>query len=356
MPSPLVVPEITDPRGRALVGLVARDAYYRRLQAEVAAVLDAAFREVARDILTAGDSLTPAARQRLALLYTTIERRLEQAYGTVATDTARSLASYSRVEVDAAAAEVLAQVRDAGGLLPATTTFAVTPQTEAAIAALPIEGLPFGDWWQRQAENVSLATRRTLQVGLLRGEGAQQLAARIVPPRDSVAPAVWRQARQQAFTLVRTTTTAVHAEAAFASYVAVGRDVTGEYELVTARDARVSKICAALDGQVFRYDDPNRKVPPFHPACRTIIVPRLNTRALGIKTPPRQPPYTFPSYDNWLRAQSATTQDAVLGPTRGDWYRQGKLGLRDLVDRDNRVLTLAQLRARLGAPQDVAAD
>ena len=82
------------------------------------------------------------------------------------------------------------------------------------------------------------------------------------------------------------------------------------------------------------------------------MIPRLNYRALGIRPPGKTSSLSFQSFDSWLRGEPATTQAEILGPTRANLYASGKATLRDLVDSDNRVLTLDQLKSRLGGAAD----
>jgi SPP1 gp7 family putative phage head morphogenesis protein len=287
------IPEIPDPRGRQLAGILARDAYDRWLAREITAVLSETFREIVRQIDEA--KLSGAGDQaRLQQLGARVTQLLDESYRGLERRTREELAKYSDVEAQAALGELAATIRDAGGVMPETTTFLLSRGTVESIARLPIEGLPLGDWWQAQARAMTLAVRRQLQVGLTLGEGTSQIAARIIPPAASTGPAVFRNARAQATAIVRTATTAVHADADMRAYESVGERVSAEYELLTARDSRVSKICAALDGQVFRYDDPKRKVPPVphqlpdddDPAAQ---LPRARPEAAGEALPAHLP-------------------------------------------------------------------
>lgn len=42
---------------------------------------------------------------------------------------------------------------------------------------------------------------------------------------------------------------------------------------VSVLDGRTSKICAAIDGSIWKLNDPAKRVPPLHPNCRSILVP-----------------------------------------------------------------------------------
>jgi SPP1 gp7 family putative phage head morphogenesis protein len=350
---PRRIPDIRDVRGRRLAGELARNAYERWVARETAAVLTGAFRDIAARIADA--ELSPRDRARQLSLMRRIDAQLEEAYSRLGRDAQRTMVDYARVEAEAARQELGALAIDAGGNAATVNTIApvLTQAFVQAVAELPIEGLRLGEWWQTQVTQMRLATRRQIQLGLVAGESPAAISRRIYPPRGSAEPAVWRRARAEAETIVRTTVTRVHAYADLMSYQAAGKDVTAWYELITARDARVSTICAALDGQRFRYDDPNRKEPPFHMRCRTTTLPILNYEALGLDPVQAtrrgaRAPLTVQSYDAWLRAQPTSVQTDVLGVTRAEWYRSGRMKLSETIDSDNRVLTLPELAARLG--------
>jgi SPP1 gp7 family putative phage head morphogenesis protein len=111
-------------------------------------------------------------------------------------------------------------------------------------------------------------------------------------------------------------------------------------------DSRTTAICRALSGRVFRYDDPRRKVPPQHIGCRSTVRSLLK----GIEEPmdDQRTPRTLKNYETWLRGQPIPSQNDILGPSRASLWRSGSMSLADAIDADNRVLTLKQLRARLG--------
>jgi SPP1 gp7 family putative phage head morphogenesis protein len=215
-----------------------------------------------------------------------------------------------------------------------------------AIVRMPIEGLPLGDWWLKQTRDMTLATRQQMQLGMVAGEGPDKIAGRIVP-RGS-APAVFRRARNNANILIRTSLTTVQNTAAFEAYQTAGEQVTDKYMYVSAKDNRVTEICRALDGRTFAYKDPQAKRPPQHIRCRSTIVPVVNFAKIGLPVPDPKGPLGFRSYSDWLRTQTKTEQDAILGPARADMWRDGKASLEAMVTTDNRVLTLKQLRDVIG--------
>lgn len=349
----MAIPDIRDVQGRKLAGLLARDAYERYVARDIVSILREAFQSIASDLSSSG--LTLRDRARTASLLQRIDNMLLNGYGNVRRDAERAMVDLATIESMAAHAELGALAIDAGASVAdaAVIVDRIAPVLSASfvrsVAEMPIEGLKLGEWWQAQSNTMRLSTRRTIQQGLVRGDPLRQIAAALYPPRDSTDPAVFRRARSEAQSIVRTATTAVHAHADLESYASAGTDVTGEYELLTARDARVSQICSALDGQVFRYNDPSRKVPPFHINCRTTVLPMLNYGALGLAPPTgRNAPLTIGSFASWLGKQPMTVRSDVLGPTRAEWFSDGKMSLSDIIDSDERVLSLPQLASRLG--------
>jgi len=80
-------------------------------------------------------------------------------------------------------------------------------------------------------------------------------------------------AKNRARTLVNTESSYITSKATFDSYSRSG--VVKQYEILATLDLRTSKICRSMDGKVFNLSEKEIGVnaPPFHPNCRTTIVP-----------------------------------------------------------------------------------
>lgn len=72
--------------------------------------------------------------------------------------------------------------------------------------------------------------------------------------------------------LVRTELNHVQTQSAIDRYKEAGFE---EYEILATMDKRTSKICREQDGKVYKIIDykPGITAPPFHPYCRTTIIP-----------------------------------------------------------------------------------
>ena len=49
------------------------------------------------------------------------------------------------------------------------------------------------------------------------------------------------------------------------------------------------------------------------------------------------------TYEEWFKGQSAETQASIIGRTRAELFRKGELTFREMIGRDNRVLTLKEI-------------
>lgn len=111
-----------------------------------------------------------------------------------------------------------------------------------------------------------------------------------------------------------------------------------------------SDVCKHRDG--LRWTIDNEPIghdvifiePPLHYNCRSIIIILID------KNHPKTRASEFGevdgsiNYEKWLKSQSDSYQDKVLGKTRARWFREGKLDLRKMLNQEDRPLTIEQLR------------
>jgi SPP1 gp7 family putative phage head morphogenesis protein len=298
--------------------------------------------------------LSQSDQRRTLELYREIEKRYKEIYGSVADFHVRQMKSYFDLESDITRAQVGVMFKNPRGEVSISLGPFLPRQTLNSIGALPIDGLRLGDWFDGQAKTMSLATRRVIQNGLLQGKNPLEIVRQLVPSRGVTTPTVYNRARSEATAITRTTVTAVQNHAAQATYQNLPDDVSDSYIIEAIRDSRTSVICRPKDGLVFRFDDPKRQYPPFHIYCRTGTRALVKGVAQSLKS--QRAPNTFASYNEWLKAQNTATQNDILGPTRADFWRSGKMTLADAIDQDNRVLTLDQLRKKLGIEELVGVE
>lgn len=126
--------------------------------------------------------------------------------------------------------------------------------------------------------------------------------------------------------------------------------------------------CASLDGRTFPVG--KGPTPPLHPNCRSARSPVIGGKLVGErpanavtdkelegltgqarKDKIRElvgPVPAETSFNDWLKRQSPEFVDDYLGKTRAELFRQGKVTMKDLVDRNGQPWNLQELAAREG--------
>jgi hypothetical protein len=153
-------------------------------------------------------------------------------------------------------------------------------------------------------------------------------------------------------------------------------DVLQGVQAIVTLDARTSDICMARSAMAWDFDGKplNDETdidfpgpPPWHPNCRTTLVPvvksvgqliggkkgaALDARlAKEVKKLPKATQASMDgqvskslTYEDWLKGKSAAFQEEVLGPGKYRLWKAGDISLRDLIDQRGRSLTLEQLK------------
>ena len=84
--------------------------------------------------------------------------------------------------------------------------------------------------------------------------------------------------------------------------------------------------------------------------CRSILSPVVDWKGLGIDPPAESTRASSTgqvkastTYEEWFSGQSDGVQNDIIGPARAKLFRAGKITFRDMVGKDNRVLSVAEL-------------
>lgn len=253
-----------------------------------------------------------------------------------------------------------------------TDTFISKEQYEALADNTIIMGAKSGEWWERQSRRTSEKFADAMRVGVARGETLQELTQRV---RGGVRQGVQIQGvmqatRRNAEALVRSSYLTVANEARRALYKD-NSDIIKGIQQVSTLDGRTTPICMAYSGATWDLDfDPieGNTLPynggaPRHWNCRSVEVPitKSASEILGIEGLPDIPKGTRESmdgavpadlsFDDWLKgkdAQNPRFTDKMLGVGKAALWREGKIGLQDLVTHVGEQKTLAQLRMEIG--------
>ena len=213
-----------------------------------------------------------------------------------------------------------------------------------AVVSRPIMGAPLQDWFQGLAKAAQTQLTRQIGIGLAEGEPAAKIVSRVRRTLD--VP------RAHAATIVRTASNQVATQARQTTFEENGDIIKGVKWLSTL-DTRTSPICRARDGQVYGLQDGPR--PPAHPNCRSVVTPIVKSAAeLGLRRREIAPgtrasmngqvPRDL-TYEQWLKTQDTQAQNEALGVRRAQLWRAGRITMDDMVTKDGRALTLAELEA-----------
>ena len=202
--------------------------------------------------------------------------------------------------------------------------------TENAVRGLiesdPFDGKILSEWVAEQQLGTQTKIKQAVRVGVINGLPAKDIVHALV--NDPSSPFVGT--KRNAEILVRTAAAHVSSQADIRSFKQAGYEA---YQLSAVLDTRTTKLCAALDGKVYRMSDPAKKVPPFHPGCRTTMIAVFDG----------DEPFGD-TYETWLSKQSEASQLKVLGTARYKMWKAGA-ALESFVDLDNdNVISLSKLR------------
>lgn len=191
----------------------------------------------------------------------------------------------------------------------------------------PFDGKLLKEWIGEQSLATQNAVKRAVRLGVVNGLPVSKVVDAVTS--DPVNP--FNASRRNIEIMVRTAASHVTANADMIGFQEAGVE---EYQLSAVLDTRTTLTCAALSGKKFKVSDPKRKVPPFHPGCRTTMIAMFD--------PDDEPvPDTF---DGFLKSLDEDDQVKILGPTRFRMWKKG-MPLDGFVDQDSyHVIPLSEMK------------
>lgn len=308
--------------------------------------------------------LTNAQKRRFAAMLSDAQDLIASAYGEASEQMLQDLEKLSGIE----AGWVLKTFEASIGTKLLTTALSATQVATIAGETL-IQGAPTAEWWQRAGDDVTRKFADTIRQGLALGETNGELVRRV---RGTKAMgfkdgALRNATRRGAEALVRSSVQAVANETRVRFYRANDDLVKGTIYHATL-DGRTTQQCAAMDGYRWNSDGSaaagqGRQIsyqqPPVHFGCRSTLLPWLKSfddlGLTGIDLPPvtrssmdgPQVLSESDGFESWLAKKPAEFQSDLIGAGKAKLFREGKIGLRDLVDQTGRPLTLAEVEQAL---------
>ena len=229
-----------------------------------------------------------------------------------------------------------------------------TPSTDmlaSIVISKPFQGKLLKEWVEDLSDSRRKLIRDAVRMGMVEGQTVDQIAKRIRGTRAlQYKDGLMEINRRGAQAMVRTAVNHTATAARDLTY-AKNQDVIKAVQWISTLDHRTTPICKALDGKTFPVDEGPR--PPAHINCRSTIAPVVKSwRELGfdIDEAPESTRASFDgqvpestTYNEWLKGQTPEFQDSILGPGRGELFRQG-VPVDKFVDMESgRPFTLKEL-------------
>ena len=225
---------------------------------------------------------------------------------------------------------------------------------KAVLDTDPIQGRHLKTWIKDLGDSTKRNLTQQIRIGFAENETIDQMVRRVrgrSAGKGRFTGGVMQTTTRHATAIVRTSVNHI-ANAGHMAVYEENADAIKFYEYSATLDSRTSNICISLDGR--RWTDlESVRQPPLHVNCRSRIVPHPDFKRLGLDKPMEGtrasasgPVPASTRYPQWLRDQPTGTQNKVLGKAKAEMFRDGKLDLRQLVNRDGRSLTVAQLEAK----------
>lgn len=211
-----------------------------------------------------------------------------------------------------------------------------------AIKTTPLfQGRDISDFWSRQKDSLKFNIETAIRNGAMIGDSEFNVAREI---RDR-----FEIAGREATTLVRTANASISNQAQ-AHLIDLNSDILYGKQHVSTLDSRTSDTCRMRDG--LRWTIDNEPIghdvifiePPLHYNCRSIIIMLIDKKHPKTRASEFGEVDGSINYEKWLKSQSDSYQDKILGKTRARWFREDKLDFRKMLNQEDRPLTIEQLR------------
>ena len=220
----------------------------------------------------------------------------------------------------------------------------------------PFSGKVLSEWTQQLGRQTLARFNQAVKLGLVNGETVDQVARRIRGLRkNGFRDGVLGWQRYEAQTLARTAMSHAQSQAREAMLEANSRLLKG-WKWSAALDTKTCVACANLDGKLFHKGE-NRPQIPLHFGCRCSwvgVTKSFRDIGIDIDDVPKGHRWTMngdvpadTTYGKWIGTQTRGTQLEALGRGRFDRFKAGE-PIGSFVNRQNRILTIKELKAREG--------
>lgn len=188
----------------------------------------------------------------------------------------------------------------------------------AIITEEPFVGGLLSEWIEGLSTGRFQRVRAQIRLAVSQGDSVNQIFKRIrgtrkLNFRDGIASSTARSAKA----MVNTAYNHVVNKSRTTVYKTNDNFIVGQMWSAVLDDATCD-YCAAMDGTLFEIDD---EVDQAHINCRCITIPVIAEDEDDFDF--ELPPPKKQTYETWLKKQSLSRQDEILGPARGALFRSG---------------------------------
>jgi SPP1 gp7 family putative phage head morphogenesis protein len=229
----------------------------------------------------------------------------------------------------------------------------VTPEVVyTAAMARPFQGVLLKDVLKNVEADKAIRIRNSLRMGYLEGKTIAQMVKEIKGTKQlGYKDGLLNPNRNNVEAIVRTAT-AHFASFTQQSYFEANSDIIKGEQYLAVLDSRTTPLCQSLSGKVYQIG--KGPYPPQHWNCRSVRIPITKSyRELGfpIDEIPKSTQASLngqvPSewnYNDWLKRQSKSIQEEVLGVERARLYRNNEISVDRFVNNKGQYYTLDDLR------------
>lgn len=294
---------------------------------KVIALLNKIDRRIVERLLL--DDLTEMGKARQNKLLKDIRAIIDAVYGEVSSDMRASLDALAKYEQD----YQYKLFKSVVGVDVQLQRVSID-QLLAAVNSRPFQGRFLAGWFDDLPEAAFRRLRDAIRMGVVEGRSIAEIVRDIRGTRaQGYKDGITAISRRHAETTVRTAVNHT-ANAAAEGFYNRNKRLIKAVQWLSVLDMRTSSICRARDGEVYEVNKGPR--PPAHPNCRSTTTPILKAHPKPRAT----------SYTEWLKRQSNTVQNDVLGVSKARLFRAGNLTMDRFVNKAGKEYTLEQLEER----------
>jgi hypothetical protein len=320
-------------------------AVLNRADADIAAALLAMLERAPESVTVEYlDSLLSSVRQLNASAYTRLQSELEARVRELADFEARwTQSTYTNtLEIETQFARVTAE------------------SAYTAAMARPFQGRLLREWGPSLEASRMQRIRDAVRMGYVEGKTTAQVVREIRGTKArGFQDGIIEIDRRHAESVARTALSHMAATTRDRFFEA-NDDILGDEVWVSTLDGRTSQECRIRDGKRYTrgtHRPVGHSIPwssgpgRLHWQCRSTAIALLKgqTELFGTRAAKGGQVDANESYGDWLRRQSASVQDDVLGASRGALFRRGGLKIEQFSNDKGKALTLPEMEERHAA-------